>query len=55
MAYNIRFDVAVDKENDRVHCKDFFTIPIQFYEPVTELMDYFFISDSMGLSNPPDH
>jgi endonuclease/exonuclease/phosphatase family metal-dependent hydrolase len=33
MTYNIRLDVAIDKENDWAHRKDFFNSQIQFYEP----------------------
>jgi len=33
MTYNIRLDIAVDRENDWSHRKEFFTSQIQFYEP----------------------
>jgi endonuclease/exonuclease/phosphatase family metal-dependent hydrolase len=33
MTYNIRLDVAVDKDDDWTHRKDFFSSQIRFYEP----------------------
>lgn len=33
MTYNIRLDVASDKDNDWTHRKDFFVSQIRFYEP----------------------
>ncbi|HRH42045.1 MAG TPA: endonuclease/exonuclease/phosphatase family protein, partial [Pyrinomonadaceae bacterium] len=33
MTYNIRLDLASDKDNDWNHRKDFFSSQIQFYEP----------------------
>ncbi|MBF4472918.1 endonuclease/exonuclease/phosphatase family protein [Flavobacterium sp. HJJ] len=33
MTYNVRLDLASDRENDWTHRKDFFTAQIQFYDP----------------------